>query len=347
MGQPDPGQRGQREPTPLGAADPGIQQPVGDVVQHLLVLGQEELLEHESDPGRAQCRQLSVLHLRHADSGHPHGPAGRLVQGTHQVQHCGLARSGRAHDGRQIAGRYRQADVIQRPDRRRPGIQLADPVQLKHRRGYGDSAHMFGTTTRSPGVRLPVTCTSPGPAVWSKSPSFTGTQLRVFSGSTTSTSYPPEGWAISAATGTASTFETLAVVMFTVTGASSQDPAADEFVSFTSTETVGELLDPDATVPTEVITPGVVSVLGSVTVTTSPAFTSDSMSVLRLIVTTCRSEVADRMGPDAGLPRLPVTWLTRSASGLKTTEPSDSEPGGLDTPRASSISCAAYRVSHE
>src|SRR3974377_658611 len=127
--------------------------------------------------------------------------------------------------------------------------------------------------------------------------------------------------------------------MLTVTGASSQAPSA--------AGAVGGWLDPDATVPTEVITPGVVSVLGSVTVTASPAFTSDSMSVFRLIVTRCRSEVADRMGPDAGPPRLPVTWLTRSASGLKTTEPSDSEPDGLDTPSDSSNSCTAYWVSHE
>src|SRR3974377_320315 len=125
--------------------------------------------------------------------------------------------------------------------------------------------------------------------------------------------------------------------MFTVTGASSQDPAAAGFGSFRSTGQGGELLDPGATVPTEVITPGVVDVLGSSTVTSSPALTSDSMSVFRLIVTTCRSEVADRMGPDAGWPRLPVTWVTRRASGLKITEPSDSEPDGLDTPRASSI----------
>ena len=118
-------------------------------------------------------------------------------------------------------------------------------------------------------------------------------------------------------------------------------------VSFTDTGTVAELVGPDATVPTEVITPGVVDPSGRVTLTESPAFTSDSMEVLRLIVTACRSEVADRMGPDAGLPRLAVRVLTRSASGLNTTDPSDSDPGGLDTPRSSSMSSTAYWVSHE
>jgi signal transduction histidine kinase len=36
------------------------------------------------------------------------------------------------------------------------------------------------------------------------------------------------------------------------------------------------------------------------------------------MVTTCRSEVADRTGPEAGPPRAALTWLTRSASGMNT-----------------------------
>ncbi len=53
------------------------------------------------------------------------------------------------------------------------------------------------------------------------------------------------------------------------------------------------------------------------------------------------------MGPDAGLPRLPITLLTRSASGSKTTDPSDSAPDGPEIPRADwSFSTPAW-VSHE
>ena len=119
-----------------------------------------------------------------------------------------------------------------------------------------------------------------------------------------------------------------AVVMFTVTGAWSRVPAAAGCVSVTVTGIVGPLAVPDATVPTEETVPGVVAPSGSVTVTASPAVTSASWEVLSRIVTTCRSEVADRTGPDAELPRLPVTLLTRSASGSNTIWPSGRLLGG-------------------
>ena len=53
-----------------------------------------------------------------------------------------------------------------------------------------------------------------------------------------------------------------------------------------------------ATVPTEETTPGVVAPSGSVTLTASPAFTSDCLGGIQGIVTTCRSEVADSTGPE-------------------------------------------------
>jgi hypothetical protein len=47
------------------ARGPGVQQPVGDVVQHGLVLGEEELLEHEPDPGaRSADSSRSVIRPR-------------------------------------------------------------------------------------------------------------------------------------------------------------------------------------------------------------------------------------------------------------------------------------------
>src|SRR6185437_11360258 len=105
-----------------------------------------------------------------------------------------------------------------------------------------------------------------------------------------------------------------AVVMFTVTGARSRPPAASGSVSFTWTGIVGAAPGPEpgeATLPTEDTTPGVVVPSGSVTVTLSPALTSDWSEASSAIVTTCRSEVAASTGPDAGPPRPPVTWLTR------------------------------------
>ena len=51
--------------------DAGVEQPVGDVVERGLVLGQEELLEHEADPRGAQRGQLSVAKLGDVESGDP------------------------------------------------------------------------------------------------------------------------------------------------------------------------------------------------------------------------------------------------------------------------------------
>ena len=47
----------------LGERHAGVEQPVGDVVERALVLGQEELLEDEADARRAQRRELPVGHL--------------------------------------------------------------------------------------------------------------------------------------------------------------------------------------------------------------------------------------------------------------------------------------------
>src|SRR6266568_4897698 len=82
-----------------------------------------------------------------------------------------------------------------------------------------------------------------------------------------------------------------------------------------------------ATVPTKDTTPGVVVPAGSVTVTLSPALTSDPWETSSGIITTCSSDVAASTGPDAGPPGLPVTCLTRIARGSNTTCPKDSDPG--------------------
>src|SRR5580693_6716857 len=135
--------------------------------------------------------------------------------------------------------------------------------------------------------------------------------------------------------------------MYTVTGAWSRALAADGSVSVTVTGIVALPAVPDATVPTEEIFPGVPAPSGSVMVTASPAATSGSWAVLRGIVTTCWSEVAASTGPAAGPPGLPSTSLTRIAFGSNTTDPSGSDPGGLETPSADSIRCTPYAVSHE
>src|SRR5215469_7054866 len=339
MPEPDPVQGPQCQPAPRAAAHPGVQQPVGHVAKHALGLGQEELLEHEPDPGRPQRGQFPVGHPRHVQAGDAHAPGGRRVQGAHQVQQRGLARPRRAHDGGQLPFGHRQAHPGQRPHRRVPGIHLRYLLQLQHRhpawpvpagQGRPRGGHDVPTTTRCPGVSAPLTCTMS--ELSSKiGPTVTGTRCaRVVPAPTTSTAYPPEAWATRALTGTASTSRAVAVMMFTVTGAWSRAPAAPGSVSVTVTAIVVLGLCPDdagavvATAPTDVTTPGVVVPSGSVTVTASPALTSDSWETSSGIITTCRSEVACSTGPFAGPPRLPVTWLTRSAVGSNTTCPSHS-----------------------
>src|SRR5580698_1001220 len=135
-----------------------------------------------------------------------------------------------------------------------------------------------------------------------------------------------------APTGTTSTLLAVATVTYTVTGAWSRVPAADGSVSVTVTWIVAFALVPVATVPTEEIFPGVLAPFGSVTVTGSPTATPASWEVLTGIVTTCWSEVAVSTWPAAGPPRLPGTLLIRSASGSNTTDPSGSDPGGLEAP---------------
>ena len=70
------------------------------------------------------------------------------------------------------------------------------------------------------------------------------------------------------------------MVMVTVTGAWSRVPAAEECVNVTVTWIVAEVGDPDATVPTEEIVPGVPAPSGSVTMTASPTAICDSCEVL-------------------------------------------------------------------
>ena len=50
-----------RDGLPPGAArNPAVEQAVGNVFERGFALQQEELLEHEPDPPRAQARQLAV-----------------------------------------------------------------------------------------------------------------------------------------------------------------------------------------------------------------------------------------------------------------------------------------------
>ena len=88
---------------PLGLGDPGVEEAVGHVVERALVLGQEELLEDEADPGRPQRSQLPVGEPLDVEAGDPHPAGAGPVQGAHQLQESGLARPRRPDDAHQLA----------------------------------------------------------------------------------------------------------------------------------------------------------------------------------------------------------------------------------------------------
>ena len=79
-----------------------VEQPVGDIVEGGLVFGQEELLEHEPDPGGPQRRQLPVRKLGDIEAGHPNRSTARAVEGADEMQQRRLARPRRSDDGGQL-----------------------------------------------------------------------------------------------------------------------------------------------------------------------------------------------------------------------------------------------------
>ena len=110
---------------------------------------------------------------------------------------------------------------------------------------------------------------------------------------------PPFAVARRASMGTTTTLVTVPVVIVTSTGAWSQDPVAR--VGRVHEHRDGRAQDAEpllaldeevATVPTDEITPGVVSSLGKVMVTRSPAATSDCWSASKAMLTWRVVEVA-------------------------------------------------------
>ena len=88
---------------PFDLGDPGVEEPVCHVVEHALVLGQKELLEHEADPRGPQGGEFAVGELGEVEAGDPHMARARPVQAAHQVQKGGLTRPRRPRDAHQLA----------------------------------------------------------------------------------------------------------------------------------------------------------------------------------------------------------------------------------------------------
>ena len=86
---------------------PRVEQPVGDVLERRRVLGEEELLEDEADPRRAQRGELAVRELGDVEAGDRDPARGRAVERAHEVQQRRLAGAGGADDRDQLAARRR------------------------------------------------------------------------------------------------------------------------------------------------------------------------------------------------------------------------------------------------
>ena len=77
----------------LGLTDAGVEESVGHVVEDGLVLGEEELLEHEADPGGSQRGEIGVGHRGDVEAREAHRSRTGTIEGAHEVQQGGLART--------------------------------------------------------------------------------------------------------------------------------------------------------------------------------------------------------------------------------------------------------------
>jgi hypothetical protein len=111
-----------------------VQEPLGHVVEDVLVFGQEELLEDKADARGPQGRELPIVQEGHVEAGEQHAAIGRPVQRAHQVQQRGLARPGRAYDGKKLPLADGEADASQGLHRRLDRVDLGRSLELEDRR---------------------------------------------------------------------------------------------------------------------------------------------------------------------------------------------------------------------
>ena len=90
----------------------GVEQPGGDVVERAHPVEQEELLEDEADPARAQRRPARGRRARPTSSPATRTDAARRpLERAHDVQQRRLARAGRPDDGEQLARAATRSDT--------------------------------------------------------------------------------------------------------------------------------------------------------------------------------------------------------------------------------------------
>jgi hypothetical protein len=167
--EPHPGECLLRPQTALMDADPGIELAIGDVVQRCLMLGEEELLEHETYAPRPQSGELAIVEPGHIDAVDTDGAAARPFQGAHHVQQRALTGAGGADDRGQLATVHREVHATERVYWRALVVNLGDFLEFKH------GAHVVGTTIAWPAERCwLITWTKPSAS--SNKPSVTDTR---------------------------------------------------------------------------------------------------------------------------------------------------------------------------
>ena len=148
---PTPASASAARPRRSRAGDAGVEQPVGDVVERARVLGEEELLEDEPDPGRPQRGELAVAQLGDVEAG-DRAPS-RCVGRSSVPIRCSSVDLPDP-DGPTIAtsspAPTAKLTPSQRRHRRLAAVALRHLVELQHRRRC---AHEAGTTTRWPAAR--------------------------------------------------------------------------------------------------------------------------------------------------------------------------------------------------
>ncbi|BDZ64965.1 hypothetical protein GCM10025877_19030 [Agromyces mangrovi Wang et al. 2018] len=138
VGEPERLEHRQAAAGALARRQAGDEQRQGDVLEHGLLRGQEELLEHESEALVAQRvdplggRGRGILPVDLDDAG------GRSVEQREQVHERRLARAGLADDGERFAAAHLEAHALQCVE---PGLAgavgLRQRVGAEHRRGAG------------------------------------------------------------------------------------------------------------------------------------------------------------------------------------------------------------------
>ena len=162
-----------------------------------------EALEHETDAVTTQRTELGIAEGVDVLASDAHRPRRRPIECTNEVEERGLAGSGRADDGDELAFAHLKVHVLKRVNRRDAVVGLGDVDQV-------DDVH--GLTTLSPTRTSPATCTNPPANVPGVTFTSWWTPPR-----TRSTAKPPSASASRLLTGTDSASFACVVTKFTTT----------------------------------------------------------------------------------------------------------------------------------